>query len=653
MTLHIDIETYSSVNIKDSGAYEYANSLDFQILMLAYAYEDNPPICIDLAAGEKLPSHIIDALQDEDTELSAHNAAFERICLAAAGYPTLISKWKCTMAKAAYNGLPLGLGGAANALGLGQKKDLRGNALIRYFSIPCKPTKTNGGRMRNMHYHDPEKWEEFKEYCRQDVMVERAIDRATTDLPQYEKQIYIADQIINDNGVLIDKPFVSRMLKINNTYERGIKEKLKELTGLENPNSGTQMRHWLEQRLTMPISSLAKDVIPDLMLVAERVDPVAKEVLELRQGISKSSNKKYITLLKCRTAEGRGHGFLQYYGAARTGRWAGRLVQVQNLPKTDLEHPEADRDNFLYYNMQDLNAEYGHNLPNVASKLIRTAIIAGKGRKLCVADFSAIEARVLSWLANESWRMDVFNGHGKIYEESASRMFGVPLSDITKDSPWRARGKVAELALGYQGSVGALRVMGGEKLGLNEAEMENIVSQWRAASPNIVEFWRRCERACIAAINNKGNKMVLHKNQNITFQYVGHHLTVKLPSGRKLYYQNPGLHTNQWNRPAAHYNGGIQGTGRYGRIETYGGKLTENIVQAISRDLLAESILRLYDVGMKVVMHVHDEVVAEEIEERAEEAYEMMCKVMEKRPSWAETLPLKVAGYTGDFYKKD
>lgn len=507
--------------------------------------------------------------------------------------------------------------------------------------------------MRNMHYHDTKKWEEFKEYCRQDVMVERAIDKATVDLPKYEHDIYIADQMINDAGVCIDAGFVRRTLKIMTAFEKNIIAQLKQITGLENPNSGTQFRHWLQERLTMPIDTLKKEVIPDLMVVAERVDPLAKKALELRQGIAKSSNKKYITMLNCRTGEGRGHGFLQYYGAARTGRWAGRLVQVQNLPRTTLKEPEAHRDNFLFQDMASLCEMYGNEIPDVASKLVRSGLIAGQGKKLCVADFSAIEARVLSWLANESWRMDVFNGHGKIYEESASRMFGIPLKDIHKDSDWRARGKVAELALGYQGSIGAMKTMGGERLGLSEPEMENIVSQWRAASPNIVKFWKRCESAALAALQNKGNKIVLHQNQNITFQHVEDRMTIQLPSGRKLYYQGPGLHTNKWGRTAVHYKGTIQNTSKWGRVETYGGKLTENIVQAISRDLLAESLLRMHDVGLKLVMHVHDEAVAEVEAERVYEAYYMMCKVMEKRPSWAETLPLKVAGYTGDFYKKD
>lgn len=650
--LHIDIETYSSVDIRYAGAYKYAESLDFEILMIAYAFNDEPVRIIDLAQGEQMPQRVVEALFDPKVLKIAHNAAFERTCFKAVGMDIPVEQWMCTAIKAAYCGLPLSLDGVSKALKLGEAaKDSAGKALIRFFSVPVMPTKVNGGRVRNFYYHDLDKWQAFKDYCIQDVVAERAIeDRlAAYEIPEQERALYCLDQQINDRGILIDLQMASNAYDIDQRYSEELTDELKRITGVDNPNSPTQLKTWLSEEMETEINTLSKNVMPDLIAEAGAGSDAAL-ALELRAKNSKTSVKKYTAMISCACEDDRAHGLFQFYGANRTGRWAGRLIQLQNLPQNHLEDLDLARETVLSGDYSLMTMLYD-DVGSVLSQLIRTAFIAKSGHTFAVADFSAIEARVIAWLAGEDWRLDVFRTHGKIYEASASMMFGVPIGQITKGSDLRQKGKVAELALGYQGGVGALKTMGGERMGLSEQEMSTIVKKWRAANPAIVDLWADMEKNAMLAVITKKER--ISKYKGIKFNYDGSVLTLQLPSGRELFYQQPVIGKNRFDKKTLLYMGMDQIKKTWGRVETYGGKLVENIVQAIARDILADSMLRLDAAGFEIVMHVHDEAVAEIPEHNAEHKLERMCKIMTEPISWAAGLPLGADGYITKYYKKD
>ena len=651
--LHIDIETYSSVDIKTAGAYKYAESLDFEILMIAYAFDSGEIQIVDLARGEQMPSDLLEAFADPDVLLFAHNATFERICLRAVGYDIPIGQWRCSAIKAGFCGLPLSLGDISTALKLGgAAKDTKGAALIRFFCVPVKPTKRNGMRERNLPEHDPEKWEAFLNYCIQDVAAEMAVlDRLKKyEISDYEQRLYALDQKINDRGIKIDLQMASNAQDIDAIYSDELMTDLKRLTGAENPGSPAQLKEWLSNEMQKEIKTLSKDTIPELIKEAGAGSPAA-QVLSLRLKGAKTSVKKYTAMLACCCEDGRGHGLLQFYGAGRTGRWAGRIVQLQNLPQNHIHLLDIAREAVASGDYQLLRMLYD-DVSSILSQLIRTAFVCEEGSTFAVADFSAIEARVIAWLADEEWRLEVFASHGKIYEASASMMFAVPIEEITKGSPLRQKGKVAELALGYQGAVGALKTMGAEEMGLTEEEMLEIKDNWRAASPAIVALWADLDRCAIRAIKTLRAQVSAFKG--IIFDCDGKVMTIELPSGRKLYYQQPLIIKNKWGRDAVAYMGQDSQTKKWKRLDTYGGKLTENIVQAISRDLLAVSMMRLDAKGFDIVLHVHDEAVAEILDDDQSEAkLEEMCQIMGEPVSWAPGLILTADGYLTKYYKKD
>lgn len=652
--LHLDIETYSSVDIKTSGSYKYTQSIDFEILMLAYAFDDKPTKIVDLAAGEPFPKEFLQALHDPEVLKIAHNANFERNCFAAIGHVVPVEQWTCTAVKSAYSGLPLSLEMVSNALKLGEKGKLStGKALIRYFCIPVKPTATNGMRSRNFWFHDLTKWEEFKNYCINDVEAEREIEHklAGFTIPTMERRMYILDQKINDRGILVDVEMATNVCKIDDRNSTEILEEMTKLTGLEKPNSPARLKEWLKLETQEDIKSVAKDEI-DALLKTTGSDLV-KRVLNLRKRAAKTSIKKYTAALSCAGFDERIRGLFQFYGANRTGRWAGRLVQLQNLRRNNLNDIDLARQ-LCKEGKYDTLTMFYDDIADVLSQLIRTVFVASPGKTFGVADFSAIEARVIAWLADESWRLEVFRTHGKIYEASAAMMFGVDISEVTKGSHYRDKGKIAELALGYQGALGALMTMGGEEMGLTESEMKTIVTLWRKKSPNIVKLWDAINNAAIHTVKTK-KETVVKNFKNLVFRYENNAMTIELPSGRKLVYQRAILTKNKWNHEAIKYEGLNQETKKWEWVQTYGGKLVENIVQAIARDLLAVAMLKLDDVGFDIVMHVHDEIVCEipDDEMDAKEDLEIMNSIMGEKISWAEGLPLGADGYITKFYKKD
>lgn len=647
------METYSSEDIKLSGAYRYVSSPDFEILMIAYAVDEGPIKLIPLAEGVKIPRELDDALRDPDVIIYAHNATFERIALLQYGYKIDYRRWVCTAVLSSYAGLPLSLERVSQALDLEEDGKLStGKALIRYFCVPVKPTKTNGMRHRNMWYHDLEKWEEFKKYCIGDVRAERTIHKKLKDIDitDFEREMYYLDQKINDYGVLVDRDMAQNAVTLDERYTNENLKKMAHITGLPNPNSPVQLKKWLSDELGENVESLSKPLIPDLIEKAKRKGkPGVEEALKLRLLLSKTSVKKYTAMLNSIGDDSRIRGLLQFYGAGRTGRWAGRLVQVQNLPRnymTDLGEARALVKKNEY---EGLKMIYD-NVPDVLSQLIRTTFIAPEGKTFAVCDFSAIEARVLAWLAGEEWRLEVFRTHGKIYEASASMMFKIPIEQIGKGSEERQKGKVAELALGYQGSVGAMVQMGGEAMGLGENEMKKIVTEWRQANPNIEAFWEELNEASVRCVSL--NKEVKTKS-GVIFRKEFGCMTIELHSGKKLFYRSPKTFRNQWGKPCVKYRGMIQETNSWGWISTYGGKLAENIVQAEARDLLAQNMMDLSSRGLKIVMHIHDEIVAEVRKEEAIETLGLMEEVMGQEVKWAKGLPLKGDGFLTDFYKKD
>lgn len=654
--LHIDVETFSSVDITNCGSYKYFESPDFEILILRYCtksdyYGDGEIFTIDLAQGQKIPKDFIKMLQDPTVEKHAHNANFERNAFKAIGYDVPVEQWHCSAVKAGYCGLPMGLDAATKALNKGDAvKGAEGKALIRYFSCPVKPTKTNGFRMRNLPKHNPEKWEKFKAYCAQDVVAEMwLLDQlAGFEIPKTERLNYFLDQKINDRGVNIDVEMATNAILIDNRFKLEVTDRLKEITGLVNPNSPAQLKQWLSSSLQKDINTLAKDNVQ--ALIKEHKRGAAVEVLKLRVMGSKTSTKKFEAMTNYATDGGTAHGLLYFYGGSRTGRWAGRAVQLQNLPRNKMKLLDAARNLVKSGNYDGLTMTFD-NLPKVLSELIRTAIIPKQNNILAVADYSAIEGRVTAWLAGEQWRLDVFAGDGKIYEASAAMMFNVPIESIGKGSEYRDKGKIAELALGFGGSVGALKTMGGEAMGLSESQMKDIVDRWRKASPAIVQMWYEFERCAIAAL--KTRKPQTSKLKGVIFNYEHKCLTTQLPSGRKLIYRDAVLSRNKWDGESIKYKGKHQVTGQWTWVESYGGKISENIIQAIARDLLADGMRRLDAAGFDIVLHVHDEVCADIPNESTGFVLSEMCRILGEEVPWAKGLGTPAEGFITNYYKKD
>lgn len=653
--LFIDVETYSSVDIKESGAYKYIESPDFEILIIGYALDDGPVKIVDLAQGEEMPEEFEEALLDPDCVKVAHNAVFERLSFKHIGYNVPAEQWYCTSVKAAYCGLPLSLDGVSKALNLTDKKLDTGKALIKYFSCPCKATRVNGMRTRNYPEHAPEKWEMYKEYNKYDVLAEREIFKRLEAyiIPDIERKMYVLDQNINDIGILVDMELAESAIAVDNTYTSILTQHAQQLTGLENPNSPVQIRQWIEKTTGCVVMSLSKETMPDLM--KEFADyPDVIELLNIRKKLSKTSIKKYYAMLNCAMKDHRVRGTFQFYGANRTGRWAGRLLQLQNLSKNHISHIEVPREMIRARDWESVEMMYD-DVADILSQLVRTALIASPGKVFSVADFSAIEARVISWLANEKWRMDVFRGDGKIYEATGAKMFNVPISAITKGSVLRDKSKISELALGYEGSLGALKRMGGERMGLSDTEMMSLVRKWRSANPAIVDMWKEIDEASKEAVRYQ--RPVSCTCRNIIFDCNGEFMTIQLPSGRKLFYYGPKFkdkkigHSTMPTRVLC-YQGVVQETKQWGEIDTYGGKLTENIVQAIARDLLGDAMLRMQDEGYEIIASVHDEVIVEVPEINAKDHYNRLVEIMSTPPQWAEDLPLNADGGVMMFYQK-
>lgn len=652
--LNIDIETYSSIDIGKSGLYKYAQSNDFEILLFAYSLNGSEVKVIDLAQGETVPDEIIKRLSDNETELRAYNANFEWYCLNRAGFKTNLEQWKCTMIHAYYAGFPGGLGKVGKALGFEEdkKKDMSGKALIRYFSVPCKATRANGGRTRNLPHHDLDKWNLFVEYNRQDVVAEMAIMNKlkSVKVPEGEWEQWRMDIRMNERGIAIDTNLVNSSLWISEYWNEKLMDEARDITGLDNPNSTSQLLEWLKSQ-DVKVENLQKVTVEK---VIKEVTGKVKRILEIRKELSKTSTKKYVAMKAALGEQNRVRGLLQFYGANRTGRWAGRLVQVQNLPRNYIQDLSGTREVVKRRDVATLEILYG-NIPDTLSQLIRTAFVPEEGKKFVIADFSAIEARVIAWLAGEHWRSEVFKTHGKIYEASASQMFGIPIEKIKKGNPeyaLRQKGKVAELALGYQGGPGALKAMGALNMGLTEEELPGIVRMWRESNKNITGLWWAIGSTAIEVVEGGGRKAV----NGIIFEKEGDlsngldFLTVLLPSGRKLYYVNPGTKLNSWDSKVITYMAQNQTTGKWETAETYGGKLVENIVQAIARDCLAVSIKRLTEKGFKIVMHIHDEVV---IEASMETTVDEVCGIMGQEIEWAKGLLLRADGFETMYYKKD
>lgn len=645
--MRIDIETYSSVDISN-GVHAYCSATDFKILLFGYAFDDDPVQVIDLTK-DTLPAEILRALLSNDVLKTAFNASFEITCLSKYLHCELhIWQWRCTSVLALNCGLPNNLNGVATALKLANSKDSSGKLLINYFSKPCKPSKTNGMRSRNLPEHHPERWEMFKSYCAQDVVVERDIHKKLAgifDQGEKEYKLWQLDQKINNTGVLIDTNMVNHAIACDNMAREHALQELIEISGLANPNSNSQLRFWLSEQLGTKINSLTKDSVREL-LIDRSIPKQIKQVLKLKQIIAKTSTKKYVAMINAVCLDNRIRGTMQFYGANRTGRWAGRLIQVHNLPQNHLAHLDETRQLLAAGQYEELELLYD-SVPNVLSQLIRTAIVAEQGSRFIVADFSSIEARVIAWLAGEQWRLDIFNTTGKIYEASASKMFNVPIEKITKGSDLRQKGKVAELALGYQGGVSALCAMGADKMGLSENELEEIVGKWRKASPKIVKLWYDIESAAKDVVKGLGPRSVrgvkLYKHKGM--------LLIELASGRKLAYIRAKLAINRFGREAIVFEGVDQKTKKWGTTDTYGGKLVENIVQAIARDCLAEVLLKLDAANYKIVMHVHDEVILET--PYGQGSLDEVINIMRSGEPWQKDLPLDAAGYETEYYRKD
>lgn len=645
-TLAIDIETYSPISLQKCGVYAYAAHPDFEILLFGYAFDDGPVDVIDLTR-EELPEDLKEAIYDPSILKTAFNASFERTCLSAyLGKTTPAEQWSCTAVMARELGLPSSLEQVGSVLGLPEDKQKlkTGRALIRYFSVPCKPTKVNGGRIRNLPGHDADRWNLYIEYNRQDVEAERAIRKKLSrfQMTREEQILWVHDQHINDRGVGVDLILAEKAVEIDQIIKGRLLQDAKDLTGLENPKSTAQLKAWIEDTAGIEVESLNKKNIAAVRSKAgnDEVDAM----LDIRAGLSKTSTEKYNAMLRTVCPDGRIRGLTQFYGASRTGRWAGRLVQMQNLPQNKMPDKDLDTARQLVRSGDLSTLEICFDdIAGTLSQLIRTAFIPKPGYRFIVADFSAIEARVLAWLADEQWRMDVFNTHGKIYESSAEQMFHLPAGSVKKGDPMRQKGKIAELALGYGGSVGALKSMGALEMGLVEDELKPLVNSWRAANPAITKFWWDTDAAARRTIQTQEPTKLPH---GMGFYKKGPLLKLILPNGRELSYVKPAIIDD-----SITYEGTLQSSGAWGRIESYGPKLVENIVQATARDCLAVAIDRLENAGFPVVFHVHDEVICE-VPEGISSAKELGA-IMSEPIKWAKRLPLRADAYECSYYRKD
>ena len=654
-TISCDIETYSPANLSKTGVYPYAAHPDFQILLFGYAIDDGPARVVDMASGEKLPDEILAALVDPGVVKWAFNATFERICLSVwihRHHPELLlegefldpDQWRCSMVWAAYLGMPMSLDQVAKVLNLAVKKDAVGKKLIKHFCTPATRSLINEGACRNLPSSDPAGWRAFIDYNRRDVEVEQAIHTklARFPVPETEWEAYALDQRINDTGILLDGALVDSAVALDDKHRKATLVRAQELTGLENPNSPIQLKEWLSTR-GCHLESLAKAEVETAL---ETATGVVKEVLELRGDLAKSSVKKYQAMQNVAGNDGWARGLLQFYGAGRTGRFAGRLVQVQNLPRNYLPDLDEARGLVRAGNLEALELLY-ESVPDTLSQLIRTAFIPSLGHRFIVADYSAIEARIIAWIAGQTDTLDAFREGKDLYCETASRMFGVPVEKHGINAGLRQKGKIAVLACGYGGSVGALKAMGALRMGLAEDELRPIVDAWRAANPNIVWLWQEVEEAALTAITTRRPVRL----RNLTFTLESGILFITLPSGRRLAYVKPGLGQNRFGGTSITYWGITTGR-KWGRLETYGGKLVENIVQAIARDLLVTGMKNVAEAGHQIVMHVHDEIV---IDEPLNSGFtiEDACQLMSKLPTWAGGLPLTADGYECDYYRKD
>ncbi len=660
-TISIDIETYSSNDRNKCGVYKYVQHPDFDILLFGYAVDGGEVRGIDLTAGEEIPDEVLAALSDENITKWAFNSNFERICLSEwlrrnrpehfYSYSVLGDTvgayldprgWKCSMIWSAYMGLPLSLAGVGAVLGLEEQKLKEGKDLIRYFCVPCKAMKSNGGRTRNLPEHDPEKWELFKFYNQRDVEVEQSIQKKLHNfpVPDFVWEEFWLDQEINDRGIQLDLTLVENAIALDEISKDKLSDAMKDITELDNPNSVAQMKQWLSDQ-GVEAESLGKKVVAQMIADGD-IDDDVTETLKLRQQLAKSSVKKYQAMQNAVCYDGRARGMFQFYGANRSGRWAGRIIQLQNLPQNHMDDLEQARALVRNGDYDALSLLYD-SVPNVLSELIRTAFVAREGNKFCVADFSAIEARVLSWLAGEHWRTEVFVNNGDIYCASASAMFGVPVEKHGQNAELRQKGKIAELALGYGGSVGALKSMGAIEMGLTEDELQPLVDSWRSANPNIVRFWWDVDRAVKKAVKQHEPSML----KGIRFECRSGMLFITLPSGRRLSYVKPRMGENKFGGESVTYEG-VGGTKKWERIESYGPKFVENIVQAISRDILCYAMRTLSH--CLICAHMHDELI---IECRKDVSLAVICEQMGRTPPWAEGLVLRADGYETPFYKKD
>lgn len=650
--LGIDIETYSSADLPSCGVYKYVEAPDFTILLFAYSIDGGPVQCCDLASGESLPDEVVVALRDPAVVKTAFNAAFERICISKYfGWPLMDpAQWRCTMVRAARMGLPLSLGQCGEVLKLADGKMKEGAALIRYFSCPTR--KKDGTIIRHLPADVPDRWETFKQYNIRDVEVEQAVLAKVRRLEpaDFDEELYTVDQLINDRGVMIDRQLVDNAARMDDEYKARLLAEAQQLTGMENPNSPAQIKEYLRKATGVAFASLNKKSLDD---IEDQLTywPKAKRVLAIRREMGKTSNKKYNAMQACVCDDGRIHGLLQFCGAARTGRWAGRLVQVQNLPQNHLEDLDYARQLVKAGDLDDLELNY-QNPTQVLSELIRTAFVAKPGCTFHVCDFSAIEARVIAWLAGENWVLDVFRGGGDIYCATASQMFGVPVEKHGQNAGLRQKGKIAVLSLGYGGGVKALEAMGGSRMGLTEHEKKDITNRWRTANPKIVKLWATVEKAAIRAIRD-GETLTINRGIVVGRRWGG--LTITLPSGRTIYYPRASIGIERgdgWrgDHDIIEYEGMDQTTKKWTAIRTYGGKLTENIVQSIARDILGVVILRAYHVGLNIVFHIHDEIV---VEAEAGQTLADVETLFSKPIEWCRDLPLKGAGYTTPYYLKD
>ena len=644
-TLSIDLETFSDVDLSKCGVYKYVESPAFEILLFGVSVNGGDVVVYDLAQGEEIPAEILSALSDNSVTKWAFNASFERVCLSKhLGLPNGEyldpQSWRCSMIWSAYMGLPLSLAGAGAVLGLPEQKLKEGKELIKYFCIPCTPTKANGSRTRNLPEHAPEKWVQFKAYNKRDVEVEMAIQDKLRKfpVPDFVWEEYALDQQINDRGIALDMAVVENAILFDENSRGKLSAKMQELTALENPNSVQQMKQWLSEN-GLEVDSLGKKEVAAMLKTAP---PQLAEVLELRQQLAKSSVKKYQAMKNAVCSDGRARGMFQFYGANRSGRWAGRLIQLQNLPQNHIPDLEQARELVKSGNYAAMEMLYD-DIPDTLSQLIRTAFIPKAGMKFIVSDFSAIEARVMSWLAGEDWRIDVFKNGGDIYCASASQMFRVPVEKHGVNGHLRQKGKIAELALGYGGSVGALKAMGALEMGLSEDELQPLVDMWRNSNPNIVQFWWEVDRCVKQTIKER----IPTETHGIRFSYQSGMLFITLPSGRRLSYVKPRIGENKFGGESVTYEG-VGGAKKWERIESYGPKFVENIVQAISRDILCYAMRTLRN--YRICGHVHDELIIEcPIDTNVSE----VCEMMGRTPPWANGLPLRADGYECSFYKKD